>query len=86
MVTDAVDDDIGVLEDEPVREAEDGTANEREPMIARNVASWAREVRRAIRFDDCCGLDAEKVDDESPDRVLSAEFHAVERATTQQLP
>jgi hypothetical protein len=86
VVTNAGDDDVGVLKDQPVREAEDGAAKECEPVVACDVAGGAREVGRAIGFEDHRSLDAEEVDEESPERVLPAELHATERATAQQLP
>jgi len=86
VLTNAVHDDVGVLEDEPVREAEHGAAEERQPVVARHVASRGREMGRAIGFEDERGFNAEEVDDESPERVLSAKFHPAERTIAQQLP
>ena len=79
-LSNALEDERGVVEYLTILEAQDGQPGGSEPMVTPTIAKGTRKVTGAIRFDDEPLVFAEEVDDERSQRLLSAKLRAIELA------
>jgi len=86
--TDFLEDEVWSLENLLIREPEDHDAvgSKRFLSFVIGPASWTGAVHATVDLDGESGAGAVEIDDERPDRVLSAELVTVEATAAKQPP